>query len=181
LLFALLAFRPALVRPEKRKALRKPSREWLELTSRLHHHKIARSISRARHGRCKRQFLKDFWEVPIPVPVRNKHYKEEIYKRLPCRLAMWRWLRNRRMAHRRGRTYITPAPRSKGYPPATANCAGVRNLVLCKRLPILPNAFYVLFYDETAQTPTLLHPYLDGPDKLTHRLEAINVHRPASR
>jgi GWxTD domain-containing protein len=124
------------------------------------------------------KFIKDFWEVRNPVPGSEVNtYKEEFYKRLAfadSRFGVgsgsdgWRT--------DRGRTYITlGAPQQKEIHRGAANLRAFEIWFYANVTPILPNAFYVMFYDKDgANDYRFYSPYLDGPDKLTTGVEAIN-------
>jgi GWxTD domain-containing protein len=178
LLFALLALSPALFAQKKEK-LAKNYREWLE-------HDVVYIITKDERARflalasdeSRDKFIKDFWEVRNPVPGSEINtYKEEIYQRIAfadSRFGIgsgsdgWRT--------DRGRTYITlGAPQQKDIHRGAANLRAFEIWFYANVSPVLPNAFYVMFYDKDgANDYKFYSPYLDGPDKLTTGVEAIN-------
>ncbi len=178
LLFALLAFSPALSAQKKEK-LAKTYREWLE-------HDVVYIITKDERVRflalatddARDKFIKDFWEVRNPVPGSEINtYKEEIYKRIAfadSRFGVGSGTDGWRTD--RGRTYITlGAPQQKDIHRGAANLRAFEIWFYANVTPILPNAFYVLFYDKDgANDYRYYSPYLDGPDKLTTGVEAIN-------
>jgi len=178
LLFALLVFSPALSAQKKEK-LAKTYREWLE-------HDVVYIITKDERVRflalatddARDKFIKDFWEVRNPVPGSEINtYKEEIYKRIAfadSRFGVGSGTDGWRTD--RGRTYITlGAPQQKDIHRGAANLRAFEIWFYANVTPILPNAFYVLFYDKDgANDYRYYSPYLDGPDKLTTGVEAIN-------
>ena len=178
LLFALLALSPALFAQKKEK-LAKNYREWLE-------HDVVYIITKDEHSRflalptdeARDKFIKDFWEVRNPVPGSEVNtYKEEIYKRIAfadSRFGVGSGTDGWRTD--RGRTYITlGAPQQKEIHRGAANLRAFEIWFYANVTPILPNAFYVMFYDKDgANDYKFYSPYLDGPDKLTTGVEAIN-------
>jgi len=124
LLFALLAFSPALSAQKKEK-LAKTYREWLE-------HDVVYIITKDERVRflalatddARDKFIKDFWEVRNPVPGSEINtYKEEIYKRIAfadSRFGVGSGTDGWRTD--RGRTYITlGAPQQKDIHRGAAN------------------------------------------------------------
>jgi len=178
LLFALLALSPALFAQKKEK-LAKNYREWLE-------HDVVYIITKDERSRflalptdeARDKFIKDFWEVRNPVPGSEVNtYKEEIYKRIAfadSRFGVGSGTDGWRTD--RGRTYITlGAPQQKEIHRGAANLRAFEIWFYANVTPILPNAFYVMFYDKDgANDYKFYSPYLDGPDKLTTGVEAIN-------
>jgi GWxTD domain-containing protein len=178
LLFALLSLSPALSAQKKEK-LAKPYREWLE-------HDVVYIITKDERTRflalasdeARDKFIKDFWEVRNPVPGSEINtYKEEIYKRIAfadSRFGVGSGTDGWRTD--RGRTYITlGAPQQKEIHRNAANLRAFEIWFYANVSPILPNAFYVMFYDKDgANDYKFYSPYLDGPDKLTTGVQAIN-------
>jgi GWxTD domain-containing protein len=178
LLFALLSFSPALSAQRKEK-LAKTYREWLE-------HDVVYIITKDERTRflalatddARDKFIKDFWEIRNPVPGSEINtYKEEIYQRIAfadSRFGVGSGTDGWRTD--RGRTYITlGAPQQKDIHRGAANLRAFEIWFYANVSPILPNAFYVMFYDKDgANDYKFYSPYLDGPDKLTTGVEAIN-------
>lgn len=178
LLFALLSFSPALCGQKKEK-LAKNYREWLE-------HDVVYIITKDERTRflalasdeARDKFISDFWEVRNPVPgAEINTYKEEIYKRIAfadSRFGVGSGTDGWRTD--RGRTYITlGAPQQKDVHRNAANLRAFEIWFYANVTPVLPNAFYVMFYDKDgANDYRFYSPYLDGPDKLTTGVEAIN-------
>jgi GWxTD domain-containing protein len=178
LLFALLALSPALSAQKKEK-LAKTYRDWLEqdvvyiITKDERTRFLALTTDDARD-----KFIKDFWEVRNPVPGSEINtYKEDIYQRIAFANSRFGigsgtdgWRTDR------GRTYITlGAPQQKDIHRGAANLRAFEIWFYANVSPILPNAFYVMFYDKDgANDYKFYSPYLDGPDKLTTGVEAIN-------
>jgi GWxTD domain-containing protein len=178
LLFAFLSFSPA-ISAQKKEKLAKNYREWLErdvvyiITKDERVRFLALATDDARD-----KFIKDFWEVRNPVPGSEINtYKEEIYKRIAfadSRFAIGSGTDGWRTD--RGRTYITlGAPQQKEIHRNAANLRAFEIWFYANVTPVLPNAFYVMFYDKDgAGDYRYYSPYLDGPDKLTTGVEAIN-------
>lgn len=178
LLFALLALSPVLFAQKKEK-LAKTYRDWLE-------HDVVYIITKDERVRflalatddARDKFINDFWEVRNPVPGSEVNtYKEEIYKRIAfadSRFGVGSGTDGWRTD--RGRTYITlGAPQQKDIHRNAANLRAFEIWFYASVSPVLPNAFYVLFYDKDgANDYKFYSPYLDGPDKLTTGVEAIN-------
>jgi len=178
LLFALLALSPALFAQKKEK-LAKNYRDWLE-------HDVVYIITKDERTRflalptdeARDKFIKDFWEVRNPVPGSEVNtYKEEIYQRIAfadSRFGIGSGTDGWRTD--RGRTYITlGAPQQKDIHRGAANLRAFEIWFYANVSPILPKAFYVMFYDKDgANDYKFYSPYLDGPDKLTTGVEAIN-------
>ena len=178
LLFALLSLSPA-ISAQKKEKLAKTYRDWLEqdvvyiITKDERVRFLALATDDARD-----KFIKDFWEVRNPVPgAEINTYKEEHYKRIAfadSRFSIGAGTDGWRTD--RGRTYITlGAPQQKEIHRGAANLRAFEIWFYANVSPILPNAFYVLFYDKDgANDYKFYSPYLDGPDKLTTGVEAIN-------
>ena len=178
LLFALLSLSPA-ISAQKKEKLAKNYRDWLE-------HDVVYIITKDERSRflalatddARDKFIKDFWEVRNPVPGSEINtYKEEIYQRIAFADARFGigsgtdgWRTDR------GRTYITlGAPQQKDIHRGAANLRAFEIWFYANVSPILPQSFYVLFYDKDgANDYRFYSPYLDGPDKLTTGVEAIN-------
>jgi len=178
LLFALLSLSPA-ISAQKKEKLAKTYRDWLEqdvvyiITKDERVRFLALATDDARD-----KFIKDFWEVRNPVPgAEINTYKEEHYKRIAfadSRFSIGAGTDGWRTD--RGRTYITlGAPQQKEIHRGAANLRAFEIWFYANVSPILPNAFYVMFYDKDgANDYKFYSPYLDGPDKLTTGVEAIN-------
>jgi len=178
LLFALLSLSPS-ISAQKKEKLAKTYRDWLEqdvvyiITKDERVRFLALATDDARD-----KFIKDFWEVRNPVPgAEINTYKEEHYKRIAfadSRFSIGAGTDGWRTD--RGRTYITlGAPQQKELHRGAANLRAFEIWFYANVSPILPNAFYVLFYDKDgANDYKFYSPYLDGPDKLTTGVEAIN-------
>lgn len=159
--------------------LDKHYKEWLE-------HDVVYIITKDERDRFSRlpndeardKFIKDFWEVRNPVPGSEINtYKEEFYKRLAFADARFGvgsgtdgWRTDR------GRTYITlGAPQQKEIHRNAANLRAFEIWFYANVTPVLPNAFYVMFFDKDGSGDYRYYsPYEDGPDKLTTGVEAIN-------
>jgi GWxTD domain-containing protein len=178
LLFALLALSPA-ISAQKKEKLAKTYRDWLErdavyiITKDERVRFLALATDDARD-----KFIKDFWEVRNPVPGSEINtYKEEIYQRIAfadSRFGIGSGTDGWRTD--RGRTYITlGAPQQKDIHRGAANLRAFEIWFYANVSPILPQSFYVMFYDKDgANDYKFYSPYLDGPDKLTTGVEAIN-------
>jgi len=178
LLFALLFLAPA-ISAQKKEKLAKTYRDWLE-------HDVVYIITKDERTRflalatddTRDKFIKDFWEVRNPVPGSEVNtYKEEIYKRIAfadSRFGIGSGTDGWRTD--RGRTYITlGAPQQKDVHRNAANLRAFEIWFYANVTPILPQSFYVMFYDKDgANDYKFYSPYLDGPDKLTTGVEAIN-------
>jgi GWxTD domain-containing protein len=178
LIFALLAFSP-LAPAQKKEKLAKNYREWLE-------HDVVYIITKDERERflkltsdeARDKFINDFWEVRNPTPgIEPNTYKEEIYKRIAFADSRFGagsgtdgWRTDR------GRTYITLGPpQQKDIHRNAANLRAFEIWFYANNNPVLPQAFYVLFYDKDgAGDYKFYSPYLDGPDKLVTGVEAIN-------
>jgi len=178
LLFAFLLFSP--VSPaQKKEKLAKNYREWLEQD-------VVYIITKDERDRFLRlptdeardKFINDFWEVRNPVPGSTVNtYKEEFYKRIAFANARFGpgsgvegWRTDR------GRVYITlGAPQAKQVYRNAANLRPFEIWFYANSNPVLPQAFYVLFYDRNNTGEYVIYsPYNDGPEKLTTGVEAIN-------
>ena len=178
LLFALLSFSPG-TSAQKKEKLAKNYREWLEqdVVYIITKDERTRFLALATDD-SRDKFIKDFWEVRNPIPGSEINtYKEEIYKRIAFANSRFGvgsgtdgWRTDR------GRTYITlGAPQQKDIHRNAANLRAFEIWFYASVSPILPNAFYVLFYDKDGGNDYRYYsPYLDGPDKLTTGVEAIN-------
>jgi len=178
LIFALLVFSPA-APAQKKEKLAKNYREWLE-------HDVVYLITKDERDRflkftsdeARDKFIKDFWEVRNPNPGSEVNtYKEEIYQRIAFADSRFSagsgtdgWRTDR------GRTYITLGPpQQKDIHRNAANLRAFEIWFYANNNPVLPQAFYVFFYDKDgAGDYKFYSPYLDGPDKLVTGVEAIN-------
>jgi GWxTD domain-containing protein len=164
---------------QKKEKLAKNYREWLERD-------VVYIITKEERDRFMRlpsdeardKFINDFWEVRNPVPGSQVNaYKEEIYQRIAfadSRFAVGSGTDGWRTD--RGHVYITlGAPQSKQTYRNAANLRPFEIWFYANVSPILPQAFYVLFYDRDNTNDYVIYsPYNDGPDKLTTGVEAIN-------
>lgn len=183
LLLALAVFSPATPaqkqQKQKKEKLASNYREWLE-------HDVVYIITKDERERfakltsdeARDKFIEDFWEVRNPTPgIQPNSYKEEIYKRIAFADSRFGpgsgtdgWRTDR------GRTYITLGPpQQKDLHRNAANLRAFEIWFYANNNPVLPQAFYVLFYDKDgAGDYKFYSPYLDGPDKLVTGVEAIN-------
>jgi GWxTD domain-containing protein len=159
--------------------LEKRYKDWLE-------HDVVYIITKDERDRFSRlasdeardKFIKDFWEVRNPIPGSEINtYKEEIYKRIAfadSRFGAGSGLEGWRTD--RGRTYISlGAPQQKEIHRGAANLRAFEIWFYGNASPVLPNAFYVMFYDKDSSGDYRYYsPYLDGPTKLTTGVEGIN-------
>lgn len=177
-LFLFLAFCP--VAPAQRKEkLAKNYREWLEQD-------VVYIITREEKDRflkltsdeARDKFINDFWEIRNPTPgAAVNTYKEEFYQRISFANSRFGvgsgtdgWRTDR------GHIYIVLGPpQSKMTYRNAANLRPLEYWFYANVNPALPQAFYVLFYDRDGNNNYVTYsPYLDGPDKLTTGVEAIN-------
>jgi len=130
------------------------------------------------------KFIKDFWEVRNPVPgAEINTYKEEIYQRIAfanSRFGIGSGSEGWRTD--RGRTYITlGAPQQKDVHRGAATYAPSKFGSTQTSPPSFRNPFTSCFMTRWRKRLQILQPYLDGPDKLTTGVEAINNPPPGSR
>src|SRR5277367_1694855 len=159
--------------------LEKHYKEWLE-------HDVVYIISKDERDAFKKltsddardKFIKEFWEIRNPDPGSAiNSYEEEHYQRLTFAESRYGvgagkegWRTDR------GRTYITLGPpQQKQIYRGAANLRPIEVWFYANSNPALPPAFYVMFFDRDNTNDYVFYsPYLDGPDKLTTGVEAIN-------
>ncbi len=172
-LLALIVYAPGLFAQKKQK-LAANYRDWLN-------HDVVYIITKDERQRflalttddARDKFISDFWEVRNPNPGSELNtYKEEFYQRLAFADARFGvgsgtdgWRTDR------GRTYITlGAPQQKQTYKNAANLRPIEVWFYANVSPVLPQAFYVMFFDRDNTGDYVYYsPYLDGPDKLNHR------------
>jgi GWxTD domain-containing protein len=159
--------------------LDKHYKEWLE-------HDVVYIISKDERDAFKKlssddardKFIKEFWDIRNPDPGSAiNSYEEEHYQRLAFAESRY-GVGSGREGWRtdRGRTYITlgPPQQKQTYRNA-ANLRPIEVWFYANSNPALPAAFYVMFFDRDNTNDYVYYsPYLDGPDKLTTGVEAIN-------
>ncbi len=164
---------------QKKEKLAKSYRQWLEQDVVYIITKDEReAFLKLTTDDARDQFIKDFWEIRNPNPGSETNtYKEEIYQRIAFANARYGvgsgsdgWRTDR------GRTYITlGAPQQKQLYRNAANLRPIEVWFYANVSPALPQAFYVIFFDrDNTGDYRFYSPYLDGPDKLTTGVEAIN-------
>ena len=177
-LLALIVYAPGLFAQKKQK-LASNYKDWLD-------HDVVYIITKDERQRflvlttddARDKFISDFWEVRNPNPGSEINtYKEEFYQRLAFANARFGvgsgtdgWRTDR------GRTYITlGAPQQKQTYKNAANLRPIEVWFYANVSPVLPQAFYVMFFDRDNTGDYVYYsPYSDGPDKLTTGVEAIN-------
>jgi GWxTD domain-containing protein len=179
LAFGLSLLLPGLCAGQKKTKLEKSYRDWLE-------HDVVYIITKEERedflklssDTARDKFIADFWETrnPSPGSPANAH-KDEIYRRIAfadARFGVGSGMEGWRTD--RGRTYITLGePQQKQVFHNSANLYPFEIWFYAGTTPSLPRAFYVLFYQrEGSGDYQFYSPYLDGPDKLTTGVEAIN-------
>ena len=179
LAFVLPVFLPGLCFGQKKPKLEKSYREWLERDVVYLITKEERDdFLRLNSDGARDKFIADFWEVRNPAPGSPANsYKEEIYRRIAfadARFGVGSGVEGWRTD--RGRTYITLGePQQKQLFHNSANLYPFEIWFYAGSTPSLPRAFYVLFYQrEGGGDYKFYSPYLDGPDKLTTGVEAVN-------
>jgi GWxTD domain-containing protein len=171
---------------QKKVKLEKHYSEWLERDAAYIITKEERDeFQRLTTDDARDKFISDFWEVRNPDPgAPGNSYKDEIYRRIAFANARfgtgsgaegWR--------SDRGRTYITLGePQQKQVFRNSANLYPIEIWFYGNANPALPPGFYVMFYQrEGSGDYRFYSPYVDGPDKLTTGVEAINSRGAALR
>jgi GWxTD domain-containing protein len=164
---------------QKKEKLSKTYKDWLEQDVVYIITKDERQeFSRLTTDEARDKFIHDFWEIRNPTPGSEINaYKEEHYQRIAfanSRFGPGSGTDGWRTA--RGQTYITLGPpQQKQIYRNTANLRPLEVWFYANASPALPPAFYLIFYDRDNTGDYVFYsPYLDGPDKLTTGVEAIN-------
>src|SRR5215470_7575190 len=179
LLFALIISFSYASSPQSKPKLGQTYKEWLERDVVYIITKDERdAFLRLSSDTARDKFIQDFWEIRNPNPGSPTNpYKEEIYQRISFANARFGvgsgtdgWRTDR------GRTYITLGPpQQKQVFRNSANLYPIEIWFYSGVTPLLPPAFYVMFYQrEGSGDYRFYSPYTDGPDKLTTGVEAIN-------
>src|SRR5215467_14067967 len=185
ILAALFCLQPP-VAGQKRQKLEKTYREWLERDVAYIITKDERELFlRLTANEARDKFIEDFWEIRNPNPGSpGNSYKDEIYQRIAfadARFGIGSGVEGWRTD--RGRTYITLGPpQQKQVFRNSANLYPIEIWFYSGVTPLLPPAFYVMFYQrEGSGDYRFYSPYTDGPDKLATGVEAINSRSAALR
>ena len=164
---------------QKKQKLEKSYREWLERDVAYIITKDEKdAFLRLTTSEARDKFIEDFWEIRNPNPGSpSNSYKNEIYQRIAfadARFGIGSGVEGWRTD--RGRTYITLGPpQQKQVFRNSANLYPIEIWFYSSPNPALPPFFYVMFYQrEGSGDYRFYSPYMDGPDKLTTGVEAIN-------
>lgn len=179
LLLCMVALLPLPGMAQKKAKLAKNYKEWLEqdvvyIITKDEREQFLRLTS----DEARDKFMKDFWEVRNPSPGSETNiYKEEFYQRIAFANARYGvgsgtdgWRTDR------GHTYIILGPpQQKQTYRNQANLRPMEVWFYANANVALPKAFFIIFFDRNNTGDYVFYsPYLDGPDKLTTGVEAIN-------